>query len=98
MVYYMVFYRINVTEIDLVTLTSAITEHIGTGKSKECIAVYVDLEKASELTHPLVVLVLVVNRQVGQPLPDCPPRTRQHADVGGGVRAMVLRSADTWRS
>ena len=46
----------------------------------------------------LLVLVLVVNRQVRQPLPDCPPRSRQHADVGGGVRAMVLRSADTWRS
>ena len=29
---------------------------MGTSKSKECIAVYVDLEKAFELTHPLVVL------------------------------------------
>ena len=46
----------------------------------------------------VLVLVLVVNRQVRQPLPDCPPRTRQHADVGGGVRAMILRSADTWRN
>ena len=40
----------------LVTLASAITEKMGTGKkSKECIVVYVDLEKAFELTHPLVV-------------------------------------------
>ena len=29
---------------------------MGTSKSKECIAVYVDLEKAFELTHPLVVV------------------------------------------
>ena len=41
----------------LAALASAINEHIGTGKgkNKECIAVYVDLEKAFELTHPLVV-------------------------------------------
>ena len=41
----------------LVTLASAINEHIGAGKSnnKECIAVCVDLEKAFELSHPLVV-------------------------------------------
>ena len=38
----------------LVTLASAITENIGASKSKECIAVYV--EKAFELTHPLVVV------------------------------------------
>ena len=38
----------------LVTLASAITENMGTSKSKECIAVYV--EKAFELTHPLVVV------------------------------------------
>ena len=29
---------------------------MGTSKSKECITVYVDLEKAFELTHPLVVV------------------------------------------
>ena len=40
----------------LVTLASAITENMGTSKSKECIAVYVDLQKAFELTHPLVVV------------------------------------------
>ena len=41
----------------LVTLASAVNEHIGVGKlnNKECIAVYIDLEKAFELAHPLVV-------------------------------------------
>ena len=44
------------TTDDLVILASAITENMGTSKSKECIAVYVDLQKAFELTHPLVVV------------------------------------------
>ena len=41
----------------MVTLASAVNEHIGVGKlnNKECIAVYIDLEKAFELAHPLVV-------------------------------------------
>ena len=40
----------------------------------------------------LLVLVLVVNWQVRQPLPDCPPRRRQHADVRGwGARYEVSR-------
>ena len=44
------------TKDGLVTLASAITENMGTSKSKGCIAVYVDFEKAFELTHPLVVV------------------------------------------
>ena len=41
----------------LVTLATAVNEHVGVGKlnNKECIAVYIDLEKAFELAHPLVV-------------------------------------------
>ena len=40
----------------LVILASAITENMGTSKDKECIAVYVDIEKTLELTHSLVVV------------------------------------------
>ena len=39
----------------LVTLVSAITENMNSKTNKDCIAVYVDLEKAFELAHPLVV-------------------------------------------
>ena len=39
----------------LVTLVSAITENMNSKTNKDCIAVYVDLEKAVELAHPLVV-------------------------------------------
>ena len=41
----------------LATLATAVNEDIGAGKrnNKECVAVYIDLEKAFELAHPLVV-------------------------------------------
>ena len=44
------------TRDGLVILASAITENMGTSKDKECIAVYVDIEKTLELTHSLVVV------------------------------------------
>ena len=43
------------TTDSLVTLVSAITENMNSKTNKDCIAVYVDLEKAFELAHPLVV-------------------------------------------